>query len=88
MQVARSQRTIIRVILAGLVLAWGRMLACLPTKETSPGAFSKDPRETCSSESPSNTRLITRYEFVLTNDRFIEMEIALIKELQAMFEKS
>jgi hypothetical protein len=27
-------------------------------------------------------------EFVLTDDRFIDMEIALIKELQAMFEKS
>lgn len=26
-------------------------------------------------------------EFILTDDRFIEMEIALIKELQAMFEK-
>ncbi len=26
-------------------------------------------------------------EFILTEDRFIEMEIALIKELQAMFEK-
>jgi hypothetical protein len=26
-------------------------------------------------------------EFVLTDDRFIDMEIALIKELQAMFEK-
>jgi hypothetical protein len=26
-------------------------------------------------------------EFILTDDRFIEMEIALIKELQSMFEK-
>jgi NMD protein affecting ribosome stability and mRNA decay len=26
-------------------------------------------------------------EFILTDDRFIDMEIALIKELQAMFEK-
>ncbi len=26
-------------------------------------------------------------EFILTEDRFIEMEIALIKELQSMFEK-
>jgi hypothetical protein len=26
-------------------------------------------------------------EFILTDNRFIEMEIALIKELQAMFEK-
>ncbi len=26
-------------------------------------------------------------EFILTDDRFIEMEIALIKELQTMFEK-
>ena len=26
-------------------------------------------------------------EFILTDERFIEMEIALIKELQAMFEK-
>jgi hypothetical protein len=26
-------------------------------------------------------------EFILTDDRFIEMEIALIKELQALFEK-
>jgi len=26
-------------------------------------------------------------EFILTDDRFVEMEIALIKELQAMFEK-
>ena len=26
-------------------------------------------------------------EFILTDDRFLEMEIALIKELQAMFEK-
>jgi hypothetical protein len=26
-------------------------------------------------------------EFILADDRFIEMEIALIKELQAMFEK-
>lgn len=26
-------------------------------------------------------------EFILTDDRFIEMEIALIKEIQAMFEK-
>jgi hypothetical protein len=26
-------------------------------------------------------------EFILTDDRFIEMEIALIKELQAMFDK-
>ena len=26
-------------------------------------------------------------EFILTDDRFMEMEIALIKELQAMFEK-
>ncbi len=26
-------------------------------------------------------------EFMLTDDRFIEMEVALIKELQAMFEK-
>ncbi len=27
-------------------------------------------------------------EFILTDDRFIDMEIALIKELQTMFEKS
>jgi hypothetical protein len=27
-------------------------------------------------------------EFILTDDRFVDMEIALIKELQAMFEKS
>jgi hypothetical protein len=26
-------------------------------------------------------------EFILTDERFIEMEVALIKELQAMFEK-
>jgi len=26
-------------------------------------------------------------EFILTDDRFVEMEIALIKELQVMFEK-
>lgn len=26
-------------------------------------------------------------EFILTDDKFIEMEVALIKELQAMFEK-
>jgi len=45
---------------------------------------------TKASEHPTSAvEYITYYEveFILTDDRFIDMEIALIKELQAIFEK-
>ncbi len=49
----------------------------------------KDIAITKASEHPTSAvEYITYYEveFILTDDRFIDMEIALIKELQAIFE--